>query len=437
MRARLLLAALLAAACSDAPENPGAEPERAQDVPAPLAEDAPPVSDDDAAQIEKMIRLAMTGSPVVRPQAAERLISFGDAAAARLLTECGDAPSAMAPMGQALVETLGAFDHAGLRAKLWAAVADADFPWRAAATRGLTQHARAEELERFDPLLTDPLAAVRNAAVDAYGRLDARTRAAALRERLERDPDDRVRRNAARLLDVWGERDALWWLFEDLRRADTFFDAPTGRMARFKSAQLLAARVGDLHGYDSTLAPTDAANQNALRALEYALEELAEAPMPSLPPLAKASQPGLNEVLGLELLSCRRGEHALRWTSDDFLLVGKGNPAVLRLDPGTTAALLAEAETRLAATDGQLFWGEPGCDMEQLHVRLPDEDATRTLILSKGPEPVEGLRPDPLDRLARKLVATLPDIESPDPRLDRLATRVRETLGALGGPLGD
>jgi hypothetical protein len=426
-RLRACLIAALVVGCSDAREP----------APPPVEAPATAPSDEDAAQIEKMLRLAMTGSPVVRPQAAERLVGFGAPAAARLLEACGDGPAAMAPMGQSLVEALGAFDDPALRARLWDAVSDADFPWRAAATRGLTKHARADELARFDVLLADPLAAVRNAVVEAYGALDARTRMDALRARLALDPDDRVRRAAAALLDTWQERDALWWLFEDLRRSDTFFDAPTGRMARFKSAQVLAQRAGDLHGYDSSREPTDPANVDALRELEETLEELAGTPMPPLPAMARAGPAGTRDLLGLELLSCRRGEHALRWTADDLLLVGQGNPAVLQLPPGTSKRLLAEARARLDEVGEQLFWGAPGCDMEQLHVRVPGEDGTRTLILSKGPETVAGLRPAPLGALARALVATLPDGPSPDPRLERLATHVRETLVALGGPLGE
>jgi len=115
-------------------------------------------------------------------------------------------------------------------------------------------------------------------------------------------------------------------------------------------------------------------------------------------------------------------------------LVGTGNPVRIELPKGTVARLLASAEEQLATLDGQ-FWGEPGCDIEQFHYQPDAAKRPRAYRVNKGQAAVEGLRPAQLGVLAQHLCKTLPDAPNEDPRVDRLASRVREALAQLGGEI--
>ncbi|MCP3918001.1 MAG: hypothetical protein GY711_20835 [bacterium] len=381
-------------------------------------------------ELDKLIRVAKTGRTAFRPQAARRLVKRGAPAAERLLAECGETNADLAALGNALVEVLGEFGDTPLRAKAWSAIDDRDFPWRPAAARGLAVQPLAEEASRFETLTTDPISAVRKAAVEAVGALPpADGHLSLLRARLA-DPEGRVRRAAAGVLADRGAKQALWWLFAELGRDDRFFDRPDGKLARYDAARALGKRIGELTGYDAENGPEG--NVEALEAIRAKLTELA-GEAPELPPVARARKAPIDAVLGLELRSCRLGEVFVRWDRRDVLWVGVGNPARVELAPGTSHALLALVEKDLAEIGERRFWGQAGCDMEQLHVR--PEAATTTLIVAKGPEAIQSLRPAALTRLLGRLAQSLPKTEADDPRVTDLGRRVRETLAALGGPV--
>lgn len=366
---------------------------------------------------------------MIRGQAARRLMGLGEAADRALLEVVGETNEDLAALGRDLVEAIGASKNAELRGRLWTAAGDRDFPWRPAAVSGLSIGPLDGELERFRPLLADRLAAVRVVTIQAWSRLDGD--AEVLRGLLT-DADDRVRRQAAAALVDAGHPEGLWWLFEELRRSDNFFAQPTGQQARIAANRLLRKRLDDMASFNPSRAPSYELNLSALVVLREKIEALA-GEAPELPLVASAGGTIPGERIGLEVRSCREGELFLRWTADDVLLVGQGNPARVQLEEGTVAHLAGIAGGTWEATGDVRFWGEAGCDLEQLHAALEGWPTPQTLILAKGPEPVPDLRPEVLDPLTVQLVRTLPDAPSDDPRLDRLRSRVEAALLAVGG----
>lgn len=383
--------------------------------------------------LEKWIEHARAGSPAVRPQAAQRLVRAGAPAAELLLERASAEGGGIAELGPDLVEVLGAFGSPALRARQLEALAEPDFPWRPAAARGYAAQVTPEERDRLPALLGDPLAAVRAAALDAVRALEARDQGPAVAALLE-DPDDRVRRLAACLLSDWGDRSKLAWLRADLSRSDTFFDRPTGTTARYDAWRLLRPRLADPPPFDPGLDP---AAPEALAQCDRLAESLPETLAVELPPVARPAGALPECPLGLELRSCRRGELVLRWSSDDELFVGLGNPARLALPEGSSARLLERARKAFASLGEQRFFGAPGCDLEDYLWQDPAADAGRAQVfrISKGPAAVAGLRPAPLGELAAEIVASLPEDARDDPRTKDLKRRVRETLAALGGEL--
>jgi len=402
-----------------------------QDATPPPAPDA-----EQAAKLEKYIDLARTGRIPVRPQAARRLVKLGAPAAARLLELAGEDGAGIEGMGQHLVEVLGEFDEAALRALLWQRVADAEFAWRSPAARTLALRPQATELERFFGFTRDPLAEVRRAGVLGLGTLDAeRERGIRRLQELVGDPSDRVRRAAAAQLADWGRPAYLYVLSVELERTDTYFGVPFGEQARFAALRLLKERLGDDFGFRAEDAPDSEGNAAALGALRGEILERSGGALPMLPGLALAGGPTEGDVLGLELRSCRAGELFLRWNEADVLYVGTGRAAKVELPPGTVAELLRAARAATAACGDDRYWGEAGCDIEQ--VRVAGEDgALTTLLISKGQAAVPDLRPAALDALLPALLKTLPNAwpgPGVDPRLALLQDRAVNALAAIGG----
>lgn len=444
------------------------------------------LQDDTAAQevdqdrIDKLIRDARTKSAFIRPQAVARLARMGEPAGRRLLELASDDDNErLALFGTDLVEGFGRFPEVPeLRARLWPALEDSDFPWRPAAARGLSWNPRLDEAEAFARFAEDPIGPVRTAALDALFRAGNVAREAGDDERaaeidaLFRDAaagqlDDefgKVRRRAAVLLFSRGHARALWWLHEDLKRVDTFFEMPTGLNARYEAASLLADLGVDLAGYEPelpTYAPEGApelkdgiptSNEGALTEIARQIEaEVAERQpklaedlrglVPAeLPAIARASAPLEDEVVvGLELRSCRKGDFYLRWTADDVLLVGQSAPARIPLAEGATSRLTKVAVELGGSFDGQLFWGQPGCDVETF--RIPREGGgdrpMQLVVATNGLERAE-TRPRALTELGSALAASIPDdaaLEGEAQRTRDLAQRVREAFASIGGPL--
>jgi len=410
--------------------------------PAPIQRTAPQ-------DLEQLITAARTGRTVIRPQAARRIVrlwtqSETEARAdivRRLRAESGNSPATLARVGPALVEVLGEFGDEDLRRLLWRSLSDTDFPWRPYAARSLAAHPIATEAPRFLTALADPIPPVRVAAVLAVANLGQTDQAPAVRVLLN-DEDDRVRRAAADALIGWGHNSAMWSLYEELLREDRFFDRPTGEQARYQAWNLLSPRLGKIteaSPYDPGLGPSNPASVAPLKAVRARLAELEAGERPTLPPQARAGGEVPTELLGIELRSCRKGEVFLRWTANDLLLVGQGNPARIALPEGTVQALLsATADARAGLGDKRLF-GSPGCDMEQFHVRSGGSSSATQWIVSCGPDPVPDLRPADLNSLGRALLAAIPKIPASevatDARLAQLRERTRAALEAIGGDL--
>lgn len=383
------------------------------------------------ADITRFLAASHSKNPAVRPQAAARLRALGSAAAPRLLRECGETPQDMARLAPEVIEILGELGDARLRAKLWQALGDPDFPWRPACLRSLAHAPQKDESERFVERLQDPIGAVRVAAIEAVSKLKIDAARGHVRNLLD-DPDDRVRRAAAVALDAFGHRKALLWLVEDLRRTDRFFYIETGRSARYEAVRAIEERLGDRFGYEPGDAPETPANRAAIARVRAKIIEITNKNAPPISDVARAGSDIPGNRLGLEIRSCRRGEIWLRWNEKDRLLVGTGNPASVELPKGTTAKLVKLAREAATAEDRRI-WGEPGCDHEQFYVALEGE-SVETFRMSKGPAPVDDLRPDALDALARALLTTLPE-SGTDPRLANLRERTRHALEAVGGPI--
>ena len=272
-----------------------------------------------------------------------------------------------------------------------------------------------------------------------------------------------MRRRAAVLLFSRGHARALRWLHEDLKRVDAFFEMPTGLNARYEAASLLADLGVDLAGYDPelpTYAPEGApalkdgiptSNEGALTEIARQIEALVAERQPklgedlrdlvpaALPPIARAAKPIPDDVaIGLELRSCRRGDFYLRWTADDVLLVGQGVPARIPLAEGATERLLAVAGETRGALEGQLFWGQPGCDVEAFRIPRAKGDRTMQLTVATNGLRRTEARPAPLTALGAALAASIPEdaaLEGEAQRTRDLAQRVREAFAAIGGPV--
>lgn len=383
--------------------------------------------------LERYLRMAREGSPAIRPQAARRLRLLGAPAAARLLTEIGPEGGGLAGLGRELVTELGSFPEPEFRPHLWRALSQPDFPWRPAAAQALASRATPEEGERFAVHLDDPLPEVRVGALEGISKLSRKDEVARVRAALG-DESGRVRRRAAALLADWGEAQALWWLYEELLRDDQYFAVPSGRAARFEALKLLRARLGADSGFDASRGPQDNAQPLSLLARELRAQGAGE--RPELPPVARASARIADELLGLELRSCRRGELFLRWTAGDELLVGLGDPARVALPEGTSARLLVEVLAALEPLEDERFFGEPGCDLERYHLKAEGAERSKSWLISKGPQAVPGLRPEALDRVATLLGSSIPPLEdAEDVRLRDLSRRLAQGLTAVGGAL--
>lgn len=381
-------------------------------------------------EIERLFAAALNGRVVIRPQAANRLVALGEEGEARILKELGKDGLGLAAMGPAIIEAIGLCQSNELRGALWPALSDGDFPWRPSVARALAEQPRDTETAAFQLHLDDPLAEVRAAMTRCFGQAEG---SLDVLEKKLLDEDDRVRQAAALALLDRGQEDVLWYLLEELKREDKYFERPTGTAARITVSRALSKRGLDLNGYDGRKEPTTPANAEAIDQLEKSLK----GEPPPMTSWQTAGGPISLERIGLELRSCRAGEFFLRWTDDDHLLVGQGNPAVVVLPPGTTRKLVRGLAAGYDGLEGKRFFGAPGCDLEQVLLRRTPSSKSEALVIAKGPAFVPDLRPTPLTEGYAPLIATLPDGESTDPRLQHLLRRVRTALAVLGGSVAD
>ncbi len=425
-------------------------------------------ADEIAERIEKYLRHAQTGSAIIRPQAARKLAELGEPAAARLLELSGDSNRTLADLGSSLVEVFGQFgvgEHGlALRGLAWGALEDSEFPWRPAAARAVADFVGRDQFERLARFVDDPIAPVRFGALDGLfaATMDRAGQPKASDELKRRfielaatrlaDENDIVRHEAAAELHARGYEDALLWIIEGLKRVDSFFDMPTGEAARYSALSLLADRGIDLGEYNPELPPSNAANIAAIAHMEAEVradgkasraklpKELRELVPTELPKIALAAPRVEGALIGLQLKSCRRGDYYLRWTADDVLVIGYGNPARIQLETGTTRRLVERAERTQKATGDKVYWGVQGCDMEGYHMPRLGQPKGRPQILtvSKNEQPIADLRPAALGELGAALAASIPsdeELTGQDLRTRALAERVRIAFESIGGEL--
>ena len=388
---------------------------------------------DPRAEAERLLDVAISGSPRVRFQAALRLAALGETGSSLVRAQL-ERDRGYLELGPALYEALVEFDDLRLRAAVWESLEDKQNPWRPAGARALAKHPRSEEAARFERLLTDRISAVRAEAIAGVSAGDAGHAIHALTPLLK-DSNGRVRRRAAASLAHLGEHHALAWLVEDLRRDDSWFDMRLGRIARAEAAQALRQLLGReaLAGYSTRNGPDTPENAAAILAVEARCRELAGDTWSEVSAIARAPETLPNEVIGVELRSCRYGEFLLRWTSDDRLVIGEGVMHILSLPEGTTARLAAHAETALKALGDDRSYGAPGCDLERYHIKLPGSTRSTTVQLTKGPETVLDLRPAALHPLAGAMIESISKTDNDEGE----AAILTAAFEALGGPLPD
>ena len=392
-----------------------------------------PIQDADEAEAERLYEIATNGSPRIRSQAAARLARLGEAGAARVQSQL-KLKDGYLGLGPALYEALIQFEDLSFRAEVWESLDDARNPWRPAGARALAKEPKLEEAARFQTLVQDRISAVRAEAIAGVAA-GAEAEAIQTLTPLLEDSNGRVRRRAAASLSKLGQHSALAWLIEDLRRDDSWFDMRLGRIARAEAAQALGSILGRdaIASYSTRKGPDSEENLAAIAAIEERCRALAGDSWPTLPDIARAPGPVEGEVIGVELRSCRHGEILLRWTSDDRLIIGEGDTRILPLPEGTTARLFTHATSALKAIGDDLSYGDPGCDLERYHIKLPGSARSTTIQLSKGPQAVLDLRPEALHPLAKAMIVSAAKVGIGN-RWDKT---VEVTFESLGGPLPD
>ncbi len=386
-----------------------------------------------AAEADRLYEIATTGSPRIRSQAAARLAKLGEAGTARVRSQLEE-PEGYLGLGPALYEALVQFEASALRAQVWQSLEDEENPWRPAGARALAKDPKLEEAARFKALVQDRISAVRAEAIAGVAAGSESEAIQTLNPLLE-DSNGRVRRRAAASLAKLGQHSALAWLIEDLRRDDSWFDMRLGRIARAEAAQALGSILGRdaISEYSTRKSPDSEENLAAIAGILERCRALAGDTWPTLPDIARAPGPIEGEVIGVELRSCRHGEILLRWTSDDHLVIGEGDTQILPLAEGATARLLKHATDALKLVGDERSYGDPGCDLERYHIKLPGSDRSTTIQLSKGPQAVLDLRPAALHPLAKEMIksAGAAGLGGPWEEL------VEVSFESLGGPLPD
>lgn len=386
-----------------------------------------------AAEADRLFEIATNGSPRIRSQAAARLAKLGEAGTERVRLQLKE-PDGYLELGPALYEALVQFEASALRAQVWQTLEDDKNPWRPAGARALAKDPKLEEAARFKALVRDRISAVRAEAIAGVAAGSESDAIQTLTPLLE-DSNGRVRRRAATSLAKLGQHSALAWLIEDLRRDDSWFDMRLGRIARAEAAQALGSILGRdaISDYSTRKGPDSEENLAAITGIEERCKALAGDSWPTLPDIALAPSSVEDEALGVELRSCRHGEILLRWTSDDHLIIGEGTTRVLPLPEGTTARLVTHATAALELLADDLSYGDPGCDLERYHIKLPGAARSTTIQLSKGPQAVPDLRPEALHSLAKAMIVSAAEAGLGD-RWDEL---LEVTFESLGGPLPD
>ncbi len=383
------------------------------------------------ARLEKLIRAATQGSPVVRPQAAQRLIKMGEVGH-KAVFDFVSSKQDLFDVGPELLEAAAQLavpldgKRTELRKRFRKELGDLDFPWRASLVSGLGKNMQGGETEAFVALLDDRMLAVRLAALKGFADADAEFILPRIQARLKVETEGVARRALARRAYEAGQASSLWILYGELGRDDRFFDQPVGLIARLEASRFLQALLPEGPTFDAQ-APVD--SEAALAGRAAWLAYLKPIAGPQLTEPVPATIPRGTAILGLELRSCRRGEFFLRWTDGDQLWLGRGNPVCFDLQPGSHKALIAQAQGTLAALGDKHLTGQPGCDQESYHFQLPGSKRPSVYLITKGPRPVPDLRPLPLNGMLADLMASLSKSGLPE----LISMELIEALKDLGG----
>lgn len=385
-------------------------------------------------RLAKLINAATQGSPVVRPQAAKRLEKMGPVAHKAVL-EYVQGKTDLFGVGPELLEVAAGLteykegEDTELRERFWKLAFDLDFPWRAALIAGLGSKAQDWERTNFDLLFNDRLVAVRLAVLKSLEAYEPGPFLLSnIQARLEIETEGIARRALACSAFRLGHKESLWVLYSELSRSDYFFDQPVGLVARLEAAKFLRAFFPEGPEFDAQ-AKVDTPQAVAQRKAWHEHIEAIAGPKPEPATDVGSVAPSGTPLLGLELRSCRSGEFFIRWTDQDQVWIGRGRPRCFTLKPGTHKSLITAAQGAAAAMGDRKLTGQPGCDQESFHMRLPGSKRSSVYLITKGPAPVPNLRPFQLDPLLRELMATLKDQDIPQELVGELV----DALVDLGG----
>ncbi len=254
-----------------------------------------------------------------------------------------------------------------------------DFYWRAAALRGLALRAPrlpgpvgGELRELFASFAADPAWLVRTHARLGTVLLGDETALA------QPEPDPRARARLPLLLLQQGEVPPLQPVLDALADERTFQEVPWARQFANDAHKVLKAWLGEQHpiaagsSYDDALGD----KQAALAALCAACaaksgQQLAVPPLRQDPPIVFAG--------GVELLSCKHGDHFVQWTGDGEVHVGL-DATTVRVPADAWRALdaarralpaLPESMGTIVCDSVRLRWLEPAVHVKAAPASLP------------------------------------------------------------------
>jgi hypothetical protein len=369
---------------------------------AALAQDSAPV-------VDRVVDRANHQNPYFSAQGLKALKAHGDAALPAL--ERFIARRSVHALAPLVVEWLGELPDERARTILRDVVRNRAFPWRPQAARSLARAPAGSDLDLLVGLATDPLAAVREAALLALGKVasqDPAARPAALKalDAGLADPLFEPRLAAAEALLQAGQRSPLPVLLDALRVERRFFDLDFGVIARRRAWAALEPLVGPGIAFDPSLPPER--NEAAIAAIAAKVGAGESRSQAASAPL----QADVGDaVFGIEIRSCRAGDQWVRLTAGGDLVLGHYDLAIRKLRGARAEEILglirdlSSEEKRDVRLDEGAYFGRPGCDFEKWY--LPEESGLLRVTVG-----LEG-RPEILRRIEVAVAAAVEEAFGP------------------------
>lgn len=314
-----------------------------------------PSTQPDTLKLDRYVRDACGTHPLIRIQAARRVVRAGERgfeACLRFIRANG-----RQALSADLVQALGNFSLGSSRKLLRELVADPEFIWRPQAMRGLAMHPTRDEEAILEAGLGNPSWLVRREAMTGWTRLKRDAARKALHQALA-DVDLRVRVHAAGLLLEQQDDSGLQVLVDALDAEEEFFGEDFGLRVRRRAFGLLRKRAGEDKGYDA-LAPREA-RRAAVSAFRSWASLSAEGP----------GDPGSVQPvqahdwrMGYERRSCRLGDLYYRFDSEGRLFRGLFQPVEVELPVEKRKELLRAAAS--LTPPGRRVFGKIRCDFER------------------------------------------------------------------------